>query len=108
MNADKQFSFLVAFICVNLRSSAAAQVFSSATISAAISRARSNSPGLRLMAPTRAWPPPPYRSQMVARLCFGSSGVQGFEPTEIFVRKLEGLTDTVYVDVGNSRYGMNL
>jgi len=45
---------------------------------------------------------------MVARLCFGSCGVHGFEPTEIFVRKLEGLTETVYVDVGKRWYGMNL
>src|SRR5689334_20952246 len=72
-----------------------AYVSNSATISAAIALACSSSPGLRLMAPTRAWPPPPYRSQMVARLCFGSSAAQGFEPTEILVRKLEGLTDTV-------------
>ena len=34
-------------------------VFNSATISAAISRARSSSPGRKLIAPTRACPPPP-------------------------------------------------
>ena len=31
----------------------------------------------------------------IARLCFGSTAVQGFEPTEILVRKVEGLTLTV-------------
>ena len=29
-----------------------------------------------------------------------SSNAQGFDPTETLVRKLEGLTDTVYVLVG--------
>jgi hypothetical protein len=53
------------------------------------------------MAPTRGCPPPPYRSQIDARLCPGGAGAQGFDPTEIFVRKLEVLTDTVYVECGN-------
>ncbi len=39
---------------------------------------------------------------MLARLWRGASGAHGFEPTEIFVRKLEGLTETVYVESGNS------
>ena len=51
--------------------------------------------GSKLIAPTLAWPPPPYRSQIVARLCFSSPFTHGFEPTEIFVRKLDGLTETV-------------
>src|SRR5580704_4611853 len=72
-------------------------VRSSAATSAAIRRASSTWPGSRLIAPTRACPPPPYRSQIVARLCFGSAGAHGFDPTEIFVRKLDGLTATVYV-----------
>ncbi len=39
--------------------SSSVQDFSSATISAARARAFSSAPGSRLMAPTRAWPPPP-------------------------------------------------
>jgi hypothetical protein len=36
------------------------------------------------MAPTRACLPP-YRSRMLAKLCFGSSGAHGFDHTENLV-----------------------
>ena len=42
------------------------------------------------MAPTRGCPPPPYRSQIVAKLWRSGNGCQGLDPTEILVRKLEG------------------
>ena len=35
------------------------------------------------------------------QVVFGFLGAQGFDPTEILVRKLEGLTETVYVLSGN-------
>src|SRR3954471_10810093 len=62
----------------------------------------------KLIAPTFACPPPPYRSQIVARLCFSGSFTHGFDPTETLVRKLAALTETVYTDSGNKSYGMNL
>ena len=69
---------------------------SSARISTAARRARSALSGGKEIAPTRAWPPPPYRSQMVARFTIFSAGtlVHGLEPTATLVRKLERLRPT--------------
>src|SRR5579875_1715012 len=75
--------------------------FSSSRISAAALRASSTAPIGKLIAPTLGWPPPPYRSQIVARLCFSGSRTQGFDPTETFVRNVEVETETVYADSGN-------
>src|SRR5579875_1538289 len=74
---------------------------SSSAISRAALRASSTAPIGKLMAPTLGCPPPPYRSQMLARLNFTGRGDQGLEPTETLVRKLDVLTETVYTDWGN-------
>src|SRR5450755_2258714 len=69
--------------------------FNSSRISAAARRAVSIAPMGKLIAPTFGCPPPPYRSQIVARLCFSGSRTHGFEPTETLVRKLDDDTETV-------------
>src|SRR5262245_44930431 len=63
-------------------------------ISRAAARALSRSSGLKEIAATTAWPPPPYCSQILARLCFRSFVVQGFVPTDTFAREVERLTPT--------------
>src|SRR6201999_4591753 len=75
---------------------------SSLTISAAAARARSPWSGGKEMAPTRACPPPPYRSQICARFTISSGRalVHGFEPTATLVRKLDLLRPTLYVASG--------
>src|SRR5579864_7641427 len=50
--------------------------------------------------PTRAWPPPPYRSHTLARFTTGGDGAQGFDPTETLTRKLLLLRPTLYIDSG--------
>lgn len=70
---------------------------SSAVMMAAMRLASVIWPVGRLMAPTRAWPPPPNRSQMAAMLARLPVGtvVQGLVPTEILVRKLDFERPTV-------------
>src|SRR5579883_668602 len=68
---------------------------SSSTISKAARRASSCFVTSKEMAPTRACPPPPYRSQTLARFTVGSIGAQGFDPTETFTRKLLLLKPTL-------------
>src|SRR5450432_186328 len=67
----------------------------SSTISRAAFRASSPFETSNEIAPTRAWPPPPYRSQILARLTRSSRFVQGFEPTETLFRKLLLLRPTL-------------
>src|SRR5580698_5029288 len=74
----------------------------SATISPTAFRASSSRSGGKLIAPTRACPPPPYRSQ-IAAIFTNSDGcffVQGLVPTETFVRKDDLLNPTLYVASG--------
>src|SRR5437016_3415361 len=68
---------------------------SSATISAAALRASSPLSGGKEIAPTLACPPPPYRSQILARLTMFCSLVQGFEPTATLTLKLLLLSPTL-------------
>src|SRR5712671_3475721 len=63
---------------------------SSSTSSRAAFLAASFWLGANEIAPTRAWPPPPYRSHNTARFVIFAGGilVHGFEPTDTLVLKL--------------------
>src|SRR5215471_19126409 len=72
----------------------------SATMSRAAFLASSPRDTSNEIAPTRACPPPPYRSQIFARLTTGWRGAHGFDPTDTFTRKLLLLRPTLYTDSG--------
>ena len=63
----------------------------SLTISSATFLARAKSVGGREMAATLAWPPPPYRSQMLARLAVLGVAFHGLLPTPILIALESGL-----------------
>src|SRR5262249_13903781 len=68
---------------------------SSWTISCAARLAASCCVTSKEIAPTRACPPPPYRSHTFARFTTGGDGAQGFDPTDTFTRKLLLLRPTL-------------
>src|SRR5580704_10660283 len=76
---------------------------SSAAISRATSRARARSEGLREIAATLGWPPPPNFSASDARFFSAEPGFQGLEPMEILARVADALMPTEYREWGKSR-----